>query len=67
LKEKPQFLHPRLLLLLLCTLLGFSCQTMNGFDGSLFGGLTANSKFLDYFNGTNDGVSRIRAATKARQ
>ncbi|OCT54193.1 Lactose permease [Cladophialophora carrionii] len=56
LKEKPRFLHPRLLLLLLCTLLGFSCQTMNGFDGSLFGGLTANSKFLAYFNGTNDGI-----------
>lgn len=56
LKEKPQFLHPRLLLLLLCTLLGFSCQTMNGFDGSLFGGLTANSKFLNYFHGTNNGI-----------
>lgn len=32
---------------------------MNGFDGSLFGGLTANSKFLDYFNGSNDGVRLI--------
>lgn len=28
---------------------------MNGFDGSLFGGLTANSKFLDDFNGTDNG------------
>jgi len=23
-----------------CLLLGFFCQTVNGFDGSLFGGLT---------------------------
>lgn len=29
---------------------------MNGFDGSLFGGLTANSAFLDFFGGSNDGV-----------
>ena len=25
---------------------------MNGFDGSLFGGLTANSQFLDFFHGS---------------
>lgn len=56
-KEKPSLLHPRILMLFGCVLIGFMCQTMNGFDGSLFGGLTANSKFLDYFGGTNDGVS----------
>lgn len=38
-----------------CLLLGCFAQTMNGFDGSLFGGLTANSQFLDFFDGTNDG------------
>lgn len=29
---------------------------MNGFDGSLFGGLTANPAFLEYFHGTQDGI-----------
>jgi hypothetical protein len=32
-----------------CLLLGFFCQTVNGFDGSLFGGLTGKrspNKFL---------------------
>lgn len=28
---------------------------MNGFDGSVFGGLTANQQFLDFFDGTKDG------------
>ncbi|PVH95549.1 general substrate transporter [Periconia macrospinosa] len=39
-----------------CLLLGFFCQTVNGFDGSLFGGLTANSTFLEFFHGSSDGV-----------
>ena len=30
-------------------------HSQNGFDGSVFGGLTANQKFLDFFHGTNDG------------
>lgn len=38
-----------------CLLLGCFCQTVNGFDGSLFGGLTANKAFLNFFDGTNDG------------
>ncbi|EME41001.1 hypothetical protein DOTSEDRAFT_74520 [Dothistroma septosporum NZE10] len=38
-----------------CLLLGCFCQTMNGFDGSLFGGLTANKTFLNFFNGSSDG------------
>jgi MFS family permease len=29
---------------------------MNGFDGSLFGGLLANTIFLDHFHGANDGI-----------
>lgn len=29
---------------------------MNGFDGSLFGGLTANKDFLRFFNGENKGI-----------
>ncbi|KAL2210768.1 putative sugar transporter [Sarocladium strictum] len=55
-KEKPSLFHPQMLLLFACTLVGFCCQTMNGFDGSLFGGLTANSKFLDFFGGSNKGI-----------
>ncbi|KAK5128248.1 hypothetical protein LTR85_002915 [Meristemomyces frigidus] len=38
-----------------CLLLGCFCQTMNGFDGALFGGLTANKTFLAFFHGKNDG------------
>lgn len=30
-------------------------RTMNGYDGSLFGGLGANKVFLDFFNGSVDG------------
>ncbi len=29
---------------------------MNGFDGSLFGGLTANKQFLAFFHGSNNGI-----------
>jgi MFS family permease len=54
--ERPPLLHPTTLLLCLCTLIGFFCQTMNGFDGSLFGGLLANKTFLDHFHGENDGI-----------
>lgn len=45
-QQPPALLSPRSILLFACILVGFLCQTMNGFDGSLFGGLTANSKFL---------------------
>jgi len=38
-----------------CLLLGCFAQTMNGFDGSVFGGLLANETFLDFFNGSNVG------------
>lgn len=35
--------HLRTIALAGCLLLGFFCQTVNGFDGSLFGGLTGMS------------------------
>lgn len=39
-------------------MLGFFCQTMNGYDGSLFGGLLANKTFLAFFHGENDGICK---------
>lgn len=54
-KEPVSLRNPMAIKLLFCLLLGCFAQTMNGFDGSLFGGLTANQKFLDFFHGTNDG------------
>lgn len=56
LTEKPDFKNGTTIALIGCLLLGCFCQTMNGFDGSLFGGLTANQTFLGYFNGTNNGL-----------
>ncbi|KAJ9629501.1 hypothetical protein H2203_001875 [Taxawa tesnikishii (nom. ined.)] len=56
-KEAPSFWHPTTLRLFGCLLLGCFCQTMNGFDGSLFGGLTANKTyFLAFFHGQNNGI-----------
>jgi MFS family permease len=55
-KEPVSLLNTRSLLLMACLLLGCFCQTMNGFDGSLFGGLTANKTFLGFFHGTNNGT-----------
>ncbi|KAF9738904.1 hypothetical protein PMIN06_010373 [Paraphaeosphaeria minitans] len=54
LEPLPRF-HLRTIALAGCLLLGFFSQTVNGFDGSLFGGLTANDAFLDHFHGTKDG------------
>lgn len=45
-----------MLLLFLCTLLGFLCQTVNGYDGSLLNGLLANPTFKTYFHGSNAGI-----------
>lgn len=42
--EPLQRFHPRTIGLASCLLLGFFCQTVNGFDGSLFGGLTGESR-----------------------
>nr|OQO20528.1 hypothetical protein B0A51_11502 [Rachicladosporium sp. CCFEE 5018] len=55
LKERPPFWNIHTWKLIGCVLLGCFCLTMNGFDGSLFGGLTANKQFLEFFHGTADG------------
>ena len=45
------------MLLFLVLLVGFFCQTMNGFDTMLFGGLLANKEyFLAHFHGENKGI-----------
>lgn len=54
-QEPPEFWSFTTWKLVGCLMLGCFCQTMNGFDGSLFGGLTANKAFLGFFDGTNDG------------
>ena len=55
LKERPMWSRAITWRLIGCLLLGCFAQTMNGFDGMLFGGLSANSKFLDFFHGSNIG------------
>ena len=55
-KERPAVFRRRMILLLLSCLVGFLCQTMNGFDGSLFNGLQANKTFLAHFHGSNEGI-----------
>ncbi|EAW12037.1 sugar transporter (hexose transporter [Aspergillus clavatus NRRL 1] len=56
LQEPPNLRHPTTIMLCLCLLVGFCCQTMNGFDGSLFSGLLANRIFLDHFHGSDSGI-----------
>ncbi|EAU29265.1 conserved hypothetical protein [Aspergillus terreus NIH2624] len=62
-QEPPTLAHPTTLLLFACLMVGFFCQTMNGFDGSLFSGLLANTIFLDHFqrpeNARDLGWSRL--------
>ncbi|KIV95803.1 hypothetical protein, variant 2 [Exophiala mesophila] len=49
--------HPRTILLWLALLIGFFCQTMNGYDSMLLGGLLNNKEyFLAHFNGENKGI-----------
>ncbi|KAL2839500.1 general substrate transporter [Aspergillus pseudoustus] len=55
-QEKPKLLNRTNLTLCLCLMVGFCCQTMNGYDGSLFSGLLANTIFLDHFHGRNAGI-----------
>lgn len=55
-QEPPLLSHRTTILLLLCLLVGFFCQTMNGFDGALFNGLLANTVFLDHFHGSDSGI-----------
>ncbi|EMC91096.1 hypothetical protein BAUCODRAFT_152390 [Baudoinia panamericana UAMH 10762] len=54
-KEPVSLANATTIKLMLCLLLGCFCQTMNGYDGSLFGGLTSNKTFLSFFHGTNNG------------
>jgi len=54
-KEAPPLWHWTTWKLFGCLLLGCFAQTMNGFDGSVFGGLLANKQFLEFFDGSNVG------------
>lgn len=57
LQEEVPLLHPRTFLLFGALLIGFFCQTMNGYDTMLFGGLLNNKEyFLKHFNGENKGI-----------
>ncbi|KIX05015.1 uncharacterized protein Z518_05887 [Rhinocladiella mackenziei CBS 650.93] len=56
-QEPVELTHPRTLLLFLALLIGFFCQTMNGYDTMLFGGLLNNKEyFLAHFHGENKGI-----------
>ncbi|THV90171.1 general substrate transporter [Aureobasidium pullulans] len=55
-REHPTLMSSATLMLFGCTLLGFLCQTMNGYDGSLLNGLLANPEFKSYFHGSNSGI-----------
>ncbi|EXJ77744.1 hypothetical protein A1O3_09973 [Capronia epimyces CBS 606.96] len=56
-KEPVPLTHPRTVLLFCALLIGFFCQTMNGYDTMLFGGLLNNKEyFLAHFHGENKGI-----------
>lgn len=53
-KEPPNvFASP---LLIAASLVAFCCSTANGYDGSLFGTLLANTTFNDFFGVANAGI-----------
>ncbi|KAL2430675.1 Lactose permease [Exophiala dermatitidis] len=57
LKEPVPLTHPRTLMLFGALMIGFFCQTMNGYDTMLFGGLLNNKEyFLAHFHGENKGI-----------
>ncbi|KAJ9609729.1 hypothetical protein H2200_006057 [Cladophialophora chaetospira] len=57
LKEDVPLLDARTLKLFAVLLIGFFCQTMNGYDTMMFGGLLNNKEyFLKHFNGENKGI-----------
>ncbi|PGH21451.1 hypothetical protein AJ80_03242 [Polytolypa hystricis UAMH7299] len=56
LKEPPNAFTKSSMFLFGASLLGFFCSTMNGYDGSLYNALLANSNFLEYFNTANKGI-----------
>ena len=57
LQEPVPLLNSRTLQLFAVLLIGFFCQTMNGYDSMMFGGLLNNKEyFLKHFNGENKGI-----------
>lgn len=56
LKEPPNPRSKHALFLFAASLIGFFCSTMNGYDGSLYNSIAANSIFLEYFGGSNQGI-----------
>jgi len=56
-KEPVPLLHARTLMLWAAMSIGFFCQTMNGYDTMMFGGLLNNKEyFLKHFNGEDKGI-----------
>lgn len=53
-KEPPSVFSSPLLILI--SLVAFCCSTANGYDGSLFGTLLANTAFNDFFGVANAGI-----------
>ncbi|KAK2668618.1 Major facilitator, sugar transporter-like [Fusarium oxysporum f. sp. vasinfectum] len=43
-------------ILIFASMVAFCCSTANGYDGSLFGTLLANSDFMDFFGVDNKGI-----------
>ncbi|KAK2813875.1 hypothetical protein FQN50_000276 [Emmonsiellopsis sp. PD_5] len=56
LKEPPSAMNSSAMFLFFASLVGFLCSTMNGYDGSLYNSIQANSVFLEYFNGKDQGI-----------
>ncbi|KAF2087376.1 general substrate transporter [Saccharata proteae CBS 121410] len=56
LKEPPRPFSKQNLTLYMCSLVGFFCSTMNGYDGSLLNGLLINDNFTSFFHGADDGI-----------
>ncbi|KAK5055218.1 hypothetical protein LTR84_012967 [Exophiala bonariae] len=57
LREPVTWYSPRMLQLFAILLVGFFCQTMNGYDSMLLGGLLNNKEyFLKHFDGENKGI-----------
>ncbi|KAI1927439.1 hypothetical protein LOZ58_006438 [Ophidiomyces ophidiicola] len=55
-KEPPRPGSGSSLTLFAASLVGFLCSAMNGYDGSLYNAMAANTAFLRYFDGSNTGI-----------
>ncbi|KAI1978053.1 hypothetical protein LOZ54_006371 [Ophidiomyces ophidiicola] len=55
-KEPPRPGSGSSLILFAASLVGFLCSAMNGYDGSLYNAMAANTAFLRYFDGSNTGI-----------